>query len=166
MPSNLGGSTGNNWSALGAAALYGTGTAVGGGGTMARSELDARRMGIGRTPQAQYPDGYLGTINNRRGDRIVDSVKNNLNKRSYTRGVHKGERIDPRDYCWPKDMQPDRGLQYEARGEKAPLLGNTIQPMLVNDGKAPGASQTPYGPSTTVNPARVTQLGHLMPRYR
>ena len=38
----------------------------------AHDQLDALRMYWRRTPEAQYPDGYLGTINPRRGDRLLD----------------------------------------------------------------------------------------------
>ncbi len=45
--------------------IVGHGTAL----PSAISELDGQRLGIGRTPQAEYPDGYLGTIRSRRDDR-------------------------------------------------------------------------------------------------
>src|SRR5688500_16168090 len=60
-----------------------------------RDAQDERRSMWRRTPDAQYPDGYLGTIPSRRGDRILDTLKSRQNQRSYQRGVHKGERIDP-----------------------------------------------------------------------
>src|SRR5206468_7107201 len=94
--------------------------ANGGAGVTAlsfRDALDSARTPMGqRVPQAQYPDGYLGTIQSRREDRILDKVKQRLNDRSYQRGVHKGERIDPSDYYWPDEVNPQVGLEYEARG--------------------------------------------------
>lgn len=147
-----------NWSALGAGSFYGSSTAVGGGGNIARDHLDAERMGVARIPSAEYPDGYLGTINSRRGDRLLDSLKQNT--RSYTRGVHKGERIDPGDYIWPANMQPDRGLKNEARGMKtAPLLELAPHPHLVNDGKVDITSNVP----AAIDPNRRSQLGRLVP---
>ena len=85
---------------LGAGGMYGTNTTYGGGGVpIARSEIDESRMGIGRQPSAEYPDGYLGTIRSRRDDRgrssstsdtVLDSMKNRVGQRSYQRGVHRG----------------------------------------------------------------------------
>src|SRR5262252_4503177 len=80
-------------------------------GPFFRDALDARRSAYNRTPEAMYPDGYLGTINTRRGDRLLDSLKNRANQRSYQRGVHKGERIDPADYMWPGKIQPTDGVE-------------------------------------------------------
>ena len=73
-----------NTQSLGAAGMAGTYTNYGGGGTpVARSELDFLRLGVGRAPQAEYPDGYLGTIRSRRDDRgrpssVSDKVLNGL----------------------------------------------------------------------------------------
>jgi hypothetical protein len=164
MGTNLG-STGNNWQSLGAGALYGTNTALGGGGTFSRSELDSRRMGVARTPQAEYPDGYLGTINNRRGDRLLDSVKTSVNSRSYSRGVHVGTRVDPSDYFWPESLQPDRGLIAEASGQRPQLVGILAPITLVNDGKAPGAERTANGATTTIDPIRASKMQHLRPSW-
>lgn len=82
----------------------------------ARDSLDARRMMVGATPEAQYPDGLLGTIRSRRDDRLLDALKDRQSKRPYQRGVHKGERVDPRDYFWdPQAMTPTMGLERESR---------------------------------------------------
>jgi hypothetical protein len=119
---------------LGAGGMYGTNTVYGGGGqAVARSEMDESRMGVGRQPSAEYPDGYLGTIRSRRDDRgrssstsdtVLDSMKNRVGQRSYQRGVHRGERIDPSDYYYPEGFEPDRGLKRQMRGVQ---VGNTIQ---------------------------------------
>ena len=94
-------------------------TVQGGGGSgmplAFRDPVDAARCMMGqRAPSAEYPDGYLGTIQSRRGDRLLDGLKNNLNQRAYQRGVHKGERIDPQDYFWPDEFGPDSGLARQA----------------------------------------------------
>ena len=96
--------THQNIQSLGAGGMYGTNTVYGGGGVpVARSELDFLRLGVGRAPQAEYPDGYLGTIRSRRDDRgrpsstsdnVLDSLKTRIGQRGYQRGVHRGERID------------------------------------------------------------------------
>ena len=72
--------------------MYDTATTYGGGGVpIARSELDFLRMGVGREPSAEYPDGYLGTIRTRRDDRgrpnstsegVLDSLKIRLGQKS------------------------------------------------------------------------------------
>lgn len=104
----------------------------------ARDILDARRMmDTGRIPSAQYPDGYLGTINSRREDRLMQAVGTRNTQRSYQRGVHKGERIDPADYYWPDDFNPATGLEYQRRGKRWTQPCSMLGMPLVNDGKSP-----------------------------
>lgn len=92
--------------------------AYGGGGGMynatdalvARDPLDGKRMAAGFAPGASYPDGYLGSQpGNRQSDKIMGAIYDQ-NKRSYVRGVHKGERTDPGSYMWNSDMDPMMGL--------------------------------------------------------
>src|SRR5215510_11759989 len=78
--------------------------------------LDNLRMYWRRTPEAMYPDGYLGTIPSRRGDRLLDNLKQRQQNRPYTRGIHKGERIDQQDYFWPPEFNLWTGLEMEAAG--------------------------------------------------
>ncbi|MFK0015811.1 hypothetical protein [Streptomyces sp. NPDC091027] len=112
----------------------GTPTYGGGGRTDivgARNILDAKRlMTTGRTPTAEYPDGYLGTLNSRRSDRLGDKALGSRPMRSaqknYTRGVHKGERADPGDYLWPDDFNPMTALEYQARGKKWTAHGDPM----------------------------------------
>jgi hypothetical protein len=159
-PGTYGGVGNANWSALGAGSFYGNSTAVGGGGNLARDQLDAARMGVAKIPSAQYPDGYLGNINSRRGDRLLDALKQN--NRSYTRGVHVGERIDATDYFWPAEFNPERGLKNEARGIKtAPLLQLAPPPHLVNDGKSNPTNSIPG----VQDPKRTQQLMRLRPPW-
>jgi hypothetical protein len=115
----------------------------GGGGTYpltgARDILDARRlMESGHIPSAQYPDGYLGTLGagTRREDRLLNSIGNRATQRSYQRGVHKGERIDPADYYWTEQVNPAAALQAQMRGEKWTQKGTRVGAPLVNDGKS------------------------------
>ncbi|KJK56227.1 hypothetical protein [Saccharothrix sp. ST-888] len=118
-------------------------TRSGGGGglllTGARDILDARRlMETGHVPSAAYPDGYLGTIGagSRREDRLLNSVANRATQRSYQRGVHKGERIDPADYYWTPEVNPAAALIAQAEGRKWTQKGSMIGAPLVNDGKS------------------------------
>jgi len=169
---------------LGANGLYGTNTTYGGGGVpVARSELDFLRLGVGRVPSAEYPDGYLGTIRSRRDDRgrpsstsdtVLNSMKKRLGERGYQRGVHRGERIDASDYYYPTELSPERGIQ---RQMKAVYNGNTYStirhvenqmlvpaPHLPNDGKAgPDVrSDSPYN----IDQKRVSQLSNMRPSWR
>jgi hypothetical protein len=129
-----------NWQALGLGGLYGSNAVLeqsGAGFTTARDGLDYARMGSpGKTPEAQYPDGLLGTqTGSRRQDRLLDKVKG-LNDRSYTRGVHAGERQDPRDYVWPSNWNPERGIVSQMSGVKTPLAQTAPDPRLVNLGNS------------------------------
>jgi hypothetical protein len=169
---------------LGAGGMYGTNTNYGGGGVpVARSELDFLRLGVGRAPQAEYPDGYLGTIRSRRDDRgrtsstsdnVLDSLKVRIGQRSYQRGVHRGERIDVQDYYYPEGLDPMRGL---VRQMQSVMVGNTFvsprnspqaqlvpAPHLPNDGKA-GPDVRSDSPMQ-VNQARQDQMARMRPQWR
>ena len=164
---------------LGAGGMYGTNTNYGGGGVpVARSELDFLRMGVGRAPQAEYPDGYLGTIRSRRDDRgrsadkVLDSLKARTGQRSYQRGVHRGERIDAADYYYPAGLDNMRGIK---RQMKAAKVGNVFMskrnveqaqlvpaPHLVNDGKA----NTKHSGPVPIDQRRVEQVSRMRPQWR
>lgn len=156
--------------------------ANGGAGAQAltfRSELDSKRVMAGdRVPSAQYPDGYLGTIQSRREDRLLDSMKNRMNQRSYQRGVHKGERIDQADYFWPEEFGPDKGLEYEARGLKWTARGNPVE-RLAHTGSTETASPAEvaalhqkFGISSgstlkaEIDPIRQERMSRLLPTWR
>ena len=166
---------------LGANGMYDTNTTYGGGGVpVARSEMDFLRMGVGRQPSAEYPDGYLGTIRSRRDDRgrpnsaserVMDSLKTRVTQRSYQRGVHRGERIDPSDYYYPEALKPDRGIKRQMRGRQFANVAlskrNTIEqkltpaPHLPNDGKSNLRSTSPG----EINQRRVDQFARLRPHW-
>jgi len=176
----------NNWQYLGASGYIGAYTTTGGGGTpvVPRSGMDFARMGVGRAPQAEYPDGYLGTIRSRRDDKgkpyamsdtVLDSLKNRQNQRAYQRGVHKGERIDPGSYMWPENLEPDRRINpkiyktVENEGtlvmmgvRNAPQLALAPAPHLVNDGKADVSANVP----AEFNPRTGALFAHLKPRWQ
>lgn len=128
-----------NWQSM-SPGQPGSTTAVGSGGGMNGSEtklagfrsiLDAKRAMVGRTPEAQYPDGYLGSITDRREDKMLQHVRNNA--RSYTRGVHKGSRIEAQDYFWPEDFNPYTGLEFQARGQKWTASGSPVERLVYGD---------------------------------
>lgn len=132
-----------------------------------RNAKDARLAAFGASPDAQYPDGYLGTITNRRQDKIQSAVVRQ-NQRQYSRGVHKGERVNPGDYMWPKEFNLYTGLELLSKGKKyAPTGGEN--PQLTNDGKA-GPRGIPSGLSRpakpTIDKARQANLKSLAPAWR
>ena len=175
-----------NWQYLGASGYVGAYTTTGGGGTplVPRSPMDFLRLGVGRAPQAEYPDGYLGTIRTRRddkgkpysvGDTVLDSLKNRQNQRGYQRGIHRGERIDPAQYLWPSNLKPDRRLKksgfelVDVEGaivymgkRNAPKTELAPSPHLVNDGKSNISSNVP----AEFNPRTGQAFKHLAPAWK
>lgn len=163
-----------NWQSLGGNGFMGYNNQGGQGTPVARGELDAIRIGTGRVPQAEYPDGYLGTIRSRRDDRLLDSIKSRVNQKAYQRGVHKGERIEPSMYYWSPEFNDQMGLKRIAKAQYDPQQGvwlvprNTPQtyltpaPHLVNDGKANTVADTPG----VINQQRANQMNYLKPVWR
>ena len=141
-----------------------------------RDRLDAVRSGMaGYIPSAEYPDGYLGTLQSRREDRFLDNLKKQVNDRSYTRGVHKGEKIDSADYFWPTELMPERGLVRQMHAVRQPdgtyislrdaPLGTVAEQMI-----ASGATEMPLTPRGKMRPPpgpRDTspELGASLRRY-
>lgn len=174
-----------NWQYLGANGYLGAYATTGGGGTpvVPRSDLDYERMGVGRVPSAEYPDGYLGTIRTRRDDKgrpnsvsdsVLDSLKGRQNQRGYQRGVHKGERIDAGQYMWPSNLRPDRRLNKNLYSiaendgavvflmrRNSPNQELAPAPKLVNDGKANISANVP----AEFNPRVSQQFTHLRPSW-
>lgn len=139
--------------------------------------LDNLRMYWRRTPEAQYPDGYLGTVPSRRGDRLMDGLKARTNK-PYTRGVHKGERIDPRDYIWPPEFNLMTGLMMQAAGIRFFPPGLVEHEGVLNDERYPtdrrvGPRSVPVGnryrfgggPGPSPSPDRASTLRGQAPPY-
>lgn len=135
----------------------------GGGGTpqpFFRSAMDARLCMWNQTPDSMYPDGYLGTIRSRRDDRMLRDVSNRENQRAYSRGVHKGERIDPIDYIWPRSFRPDRGLRCEANGIRQSPASELMQ---ITDPKTEVMRATDVGIGDA---RRSTALKQTLPPWR
>jgi hypothetical protein len=104
---------------------------------------------------------------NRRQDKLLDSVKRQ-NHRSYSRGVHKGERVNPGDYLWPDEMNLFTGLEMQAQGLKfAPPGAEPVR--LTNDGKA-GPRGIPRGldrpQHEQIDMQRRSMLKRLVPSWR
>jgi hypothetical protein len=165
-----------NWQSLGGNGFYGYNNQGGAGTPVARDPLDATRIGVGRVPSAEYPDGYLGTIRSRRDDRLLDSIKSRVNQKAYQRGVHKGERIEPSMYFWPDSINPMMGIQRQMAAtvdksngvtvyrtlRNAPQVALTPAPHLVNDGKANTVAEEPG----QINERRQAMLAYLKPAWR
>lgn len=150
---------------------------MGGQGTpVARGDLDAIRIGTGRVPSAEYPDGYLGTIRSRRDDRLLDSIKSRVGQKQYQRGVHKGERIEPNAYYWSPEFNNEQGIKRQMKAKqvldngvvtwRVPRAGQDLRliqrPHLVNDGKSNMRSDQ----DVAMNVARANQLAYLKPVWR
>ena len=164
-----------NWQSLGGGGFYGYNNQGGAGTPVARDEMDASRIGVGRVPSAEYPDGYLGTIRSRRDDRLLDSIKSRVNQKSYQRGVHKGERIEPSMYFWPDSVNMDSGLKRQMKAKLVDIDGGMVfrvprsapqtqlapAPHLVNDGKANTQADAP----TEINARRQAMMAYLRPAW-
>ena len=165
-----------NWQSIGGNGFYGYNNQGGAGIPVARDEMDASRIGIGRVPSAEYPDGYLGTIRSRRDDRLLDSIKSRVNQKAYQRGVHKGERIEPSMYYWPEGMDPMMGIQRQMQAMVDDTTGVTVYrtarfapqtqlapaPHLVNDGKTNTLANEPV----QIDQRRQAMLAYLRPTFR
>jgi hypothetical protein len=164
-----------NWQSLGGGGMYGYNNQGGQGIPVARDALDSTRMGVGRVPSAEYPDGYLGTIRSRRDDRLLDSIKNRVNQKSYQRGVHKGERIEPSMYFWPDAVNNQSGIQRQMKAALVNDQGVMIYkaerfapdarlapaPHLVNDGKANTMANEPI----QINARRQAMMAYMRPAW-
>jgi hypothetical protein len=116
--------------------------------------LDEQRSMWRSTPESVYPDGYLGTLESRRSDRLLQNLIDRQRNRPYTRGVHKGERIDGSDYFWPVEFGPMTGLMMEAAGVRysPPGLGMEISGDPRFDMKTIGPRGVPRGRTAVWNP--------------
>lgn len=133
-----------------------------------RNTKDAQLAAWGASPDVQYPDGYLGTMtSNRRQDKLTAAVMR-TNTRSYTKGVHKGERINSGDYIWPEEFNLLTGIQLESQGKKFAPTG-AMPTHLTNDGKM-GPRGVPSGTSRPDQPIvdmqRRSMLKSLTPPWR
>jgi hypothetical protein len=133
-----------------------------------RSSKDHLLSGYRTAVDAQYPDGYLGTMSaNRRQDKVLGTLSR-MNARQYSRGVHKGERINTGDYFWPEEFGKYTGIQYQAQGLKfAPVGAEPVR--LTNDGKVGPRglpSQQPDDNAGQISPQQRARLKSLAPRWR
>lgn len=133
-----------------------------------RNAKDQMLSGYRTIQDTQYPDGYLGTMSsNRRQDKILGSLSR-MNARQYSRGVHKGEKINTGDYFWPDEFNKYTAIQYQMVGQKfAPTGAEPVR--LTNDGKVGprGISRNPdNGDSQEISAERRAKLRSLKPAWR
>lgn len=150
----------------------------GGGRTLSgyRDILDARRSAVApKTPNAEYPDGYLGTVPSRREDRLLNAVSSRLTDRNYQRGVHKGEKLSQSDYYWTDTFNPESGLRAQAAGQKWGPVGSTAAEQINHMGKnhlippeemSKVAGQYNVKEITPVDPIRQEKMTRLLPAWR
>jgi len=146
----------------------GVGTSVAfGNSPVFRNNKDRMLSGYRNTPDAQYPDGYLGTMSsNRRQDKVLGTLSR-MNARQYSRGVHKGERINAGDYLWPDEFNKWTALQLQEQGLKfAPPGAEPVR--LMRDGNyAPrGIPRDQEKPENQTNPERRAKLKVLAPAWK
>jgi hypothetical protein len=145
-----------------------------------RSPLDARRAAKGQLSQAEWPDGYLGNIIDRRQDKLLKAVSAR-SEPSYQRGVHRGSKIDEKEYFWPAEdaVGPDDGLRRKAQimdndgllvmVQKRQAPKGVPTTILVNDGKTPPQPNGDPGGMTSAviqDPLQQIHFHRMTPRYR
>ena len=133
-----------------------------------RSAKDQLLSGYKSQPDTQYPDGYLGTMSsNRRADKTLGTLSR-MNARQYSRGVHKGERINSGDYLWPNEFNKWTALNLQSQGLKfAPPGAEPVR--LTNDGKVGprGIYKDPNEQQPMeMSPERRSRLKALAPAWR
>lgn len=181
-----------NWQQITApgATFPGAPGVAGGGfnyGIQFRDSLDAKRSMMGRTPEAEYPDGYLGTITNRQQDKVLGKIQQRLNDRSYQRGVHVGSKIGRKQYYWDDTINPEAGLarqaatctagRYTLDCARYTQAGNPIE-RLVHMGKTAGLTPPEemevarkfgvnpgMNPVVVPDPTRQAKLRKMLPSY-
>lgn len=98
----------------------------------ARNPLDAARSAFAaRTPDAAYPDGYLGNSMSRR-DRLFDTplrdrnIGDRWNPADGQRGVHRAAAVPGEDYLWPVEFGLMSGLENQMTGQRFVPAGMTM----------------------------------------
>jgi hypothetical protein len=104
-----------------------------------RDKLDALRSRWRTVPQEDHPSGYIESAgqSGRHDDKIGKTLWRA--QRSYTRGVHKNERIDRSDYLWPAEHNLGSALEAQARGERFVPFGVGMEPAILTRGGKPGS---------------------------
>ena len=161
--------TQNNWFSMQEVEL-GIGVYGAGPNPYFRDALDAARCRWRQTPEGSWPDGYLGTVGGRRGDKLNNAVWRN--QRPYDRGVHKDSRLDMTDYLWPEEFNLLSGLENQTTGQRWVSPAYAIEPIrLVNGGNrgprdVAGMTGRPHtGVPVQPDPERVAEKRRSMPPW-
>lgn len=131
---------------------------------MFRDAKDRLLASYAATPEAIHPDGYLGTAatSTRRSDKLYNAATNH--NKPYQRGVHKGEKINARDYFWSQDLNVHSGLINQAMGRRwAPVGAEPVR--LTNDGKV-GPRGVPGETQVEMDANRRAMLKQQLPSWR
>ena len=152
---------GQNWwqtSNIGPGSNYGYGGTPGSGSPW-RSPLDAKRSGAGPS-QNDYPDGYLGSIIDRRQDKLMGNVSSRLTDRNYQRGVHVGEKVDKSEYFWPTSgtVRPEAGIENQMRSTINANNGNTFDAPRQTQAGTPAEKLVNMGKDSVVDPGERDEL--------
>lgn len=166
----------SNWQFLAVNGQPQSGGTVQSGGGGYYSILDMKRSAAdpAKVPYAEYPDGYLGNVNSRREDRLLTHIQTRLTQRSYQRGVHKGERVDPQDYYWNDAIDPEAGLRAQARGERWTAQGTKSEQinhlgkdhLLSPEQMADVANGLGLKAPNQIDPIRSARMSRLLPSWR
>lgn len=146
----------------------GIGTSVAfGNAPVFRNNKDRLLSGYRNSPDAQYPDGYLGTMSsNRRQDKVLGTLRR-MNARQYSRGVHKGERINAGDYLWPDEFNKWTALQLQEKGLKfAPPGAEPVRLMRDGNYVPRGIPRNQENIQNQSSPERRAKLKVLAPAWR
>ena len=109
-----------------------------------RSSLDRARAG--RTPDAEYPSGYLGTKGRDRRN-IMGRPGRRQNTKDYNQGVHHGSKMREEAYYWPPWMAKDRGVRAVGAGvRQRPMVEFDRQRLTVQGKPTTGRPQSALPP--------------------
>lgn len=152
---------GQNWwqtSNIGPGSNYGYGGTPGAGSPY-KSPLDARRSGAGPS-QNDYPDGYLGSIIDRRQDKLMGKVSGRLTDKNYQRGTHVGDKIDSNEYLWPDagTVRPEAGIENQMRSRINPDNGFTYDAPRQTQAGTPTERLAHLGKASITDPVERDEL--------
>lgn len=102
-----------------------------------RDPLDAARSAFfRRTPDAQYPSGYVGDPQSRRRDRLQGAEPPGR-RRPTDRGIHKDGTVDPSDYLWPQEFNTWSGVETQMAGLRFAPPGVVMEATEIEERTAP-----------------------------
>ena len=79
---------------------------------------------------------------------MYGGLKARSDNKPYSRGVHKGERLDSNDYFWPDEFRPELGVVAQSEGHRF-----VSKPMLME------AGFTKFKPTDRENRPKMARVG-------